>query len=115
MDIKELRVGNLIWHPAKKEPWKVTKTGISYPAIKYCHGIELTEQWLLDFGFEKIQIDQKGRGGYEFYIHKMQVVLSDTGDYAFFDSNHTTTTINNVHQLQNLYFALTGKELTKKE
>lgn len=73
--------------------------------------IFLTEEWLLKFGFvsnpyedryEKglLHIEcNKTRGVLEFWIEKLPVSL----------------TLKFVHQLQNLYFALTGEELTIKE
>ncbi len=68
--------------------------------------IPLTEEWLIKFGF-KVEPDddftiwQKGQleGLYDF----------KDGTYEY---NSTVLEIKYVHQLQNLYFALTGEELT---
>jgi len=71
--------------------------------------ITLTEEWLLKFGFKRslsnyywinindhrIEIKQV-KGGF--------VLLDDNGSWASF-------VFNSLHQLQNLYHALTGKEL----
>ena len=78
-------------------------------------GIILTEEWLLRFGFEddrdNLMILRKDV--FEFYF--------DTKDrdgvrlYEKWDGNFLCGNIECVHQLQNLYFALTGEELVVKE
>lgn len=73
--------------------------------------IPLTEEHLLRFGFE--------REGNEFRTDwflglSFDVVENDFHVYEVRDSFHITT-IKYVHQLQNLYFALTGEELTKTQ
>jgi hypothetical protein len=81
--------------------------------LEYFQGIPLTEEWLVKFGFEKSDGD---------YYWK----VTDELDFAFGVSfTGSSWRIRNViskigcvyvHQLQNLYFALTGAELmiTKK-
>ena len=61
--------------------------------------ISLTEEWLLKFGFEN--------NGIAFWNG---VGLSKLSDGFYF----MTTKIEFLHQLQTLYFALTGEELTIK-
>lgn len=77
--------------------------------------IPLTEEWLLKFGFKKDIIVDLYRlhnqfGSIIYYpstsAEKAKINFMLTG--ACFMNN----TITNVHQLQNLYFALTGRELT---
>lgn len=71
-----------------------------------CQPIPLTKEWLLKFGFDnkfnkgKINIILKGRLGYKngrTYFNSW-AILEKQPDY--------------VHELQNLYYALTGEELT---
>jgi len=65
--------------------------------------IPLTEEWLLKLGFKKYSSSQWDRENFwniEFKRH---------GCYW---CNQLEIHINSVHQLQNLYFALTGEELT---
>ncbi len=83
--------------------------------------ISLTEEWLINLGFKKDDIK-------EFYYidcneYKMEVVVnafsgSMTNNPSWFvsinpgyGSQSVTLVKKDVHQLQNLYFALTGKEL----
>jgi hypothetical protein len=76
-----------------------------------CNPIPLTEEWLLKFGFEKKgQLYTK-----DFFGDYIGVDVKDfsIGTYAFGRIAHAPQpTFMNVHQLQNLYFALTGEELT---
>jgi hypothetical protein len=70
--------------------------------------ILLTEEWLLKFGFEK---DEKN----EYWFWKNCVSVSVLGYIELLSFNRqsfkTNIQLKYIHQLQNLYFALTGKEL----
>lgn len=81
--------------------------------------IPLTEEWLLKFGFEIIpyenkevyySITDKVAMSYDDFI----VIIIDSFDNKYFDYDYATCKIGYVHQLQNLYFALTGNELVKQ-
>jgi len=74
--------------------------------------IPLTEEWLLKFGFEKRDgevpenIDFVFKG---FWIEQQ----TDVDDFICLNTEPFVS-VKYVHQLQNLYFALTGEELTLK-
>ena len=72
-------------------------------------GIQLTEEWLLKFSFEKED---------EEYFHKSKyapvLIECDNGWADSFEERQASKIINYVHQLQNLFYALTGEELTLK-
>ena len=105
----ELRVGNWVLSPTQGEiqienGWQIDEGEEVKP-------IPLTEEWLLKFGFDsdpyqdmyvlgwlKINCD-KTRGGLELWVENI------TGNVVY---------LQHVHSLQNLYFALTGEELTIK-
>lgn len=78
-------------------------------ANSFLQPIPLTEHWLIDFGFEIDWI----------ISHKDEYFnLFQQGSEYFYTAdmcNHNSIAIDSVHQLQNLYFALTGKELTKQK
>ena len=76
---------------------------INYEII---HPIPLTEEWLFNFGFKKINL---GRDMAHFYADTYNdwKIVERNGFYK-----RSGKTINYVHQLQNIYFALTEKELT---
>lgn len=138
----ELRIGNLIQLNPNKEWYGsgdqiVTIESISEKGINYQHfpyegdlfwdsldddrfaPIPITEKWLIRFGFEEsndlknlwikngISILEKGITEKKFY------------DFLFNDNCEQGTadavSLRWVHQLQNLYFALTGEELKISE
>jgi hypothetical protein len=75
---------------------------------KDLNGIPLTEEWLKKFGFEK--------DGPHWYWFSTKDRFTDIG-YSYsieeevIEFHDLKVPIKYVHQLQNLYFALTGKEL----
>ncbi len=119
IDPKELRIGNLIlW---KGEVIPVTMVGLygiqyddSNIKINASFGtgdiqpIPITPEWLERLGFEKLK-----------HIHEGLIYSKD---WLRLNSNCAVTDyrgggidsrlIKHIHQLQNLYFALTGTELT---
>lgn len=87
-----------------------------------CEPIPITEEWLLNFGFRNINT----YNDYHVYVspdndYHLQIdVRINNGEYIILDnsvkdlSDFALIPIKYVHQLQNLYFALTGKQLTIK-
>ena len=104
MTAKELRIGNII--SANGVDVVVTISVIAQR--KDFEPIPLTEEWLLNFGFKK--------DGSEFsiYEYRYTVYLSNKNYFYLCDNKKVLTIMYNVHQLQNLYFALTGEELEIK-
>ena len=122
MEVKELRVGNNI----KIDGIVVTideRTIFDFNHDKRVkEPIPLTEDILLKCGFSKVigSINEKYRkdvGAFYFQI----VLMNDNKSYNVRLSNHRVEEgtdivgigiIHHLHQLQNLYFALTNQELT---
>ncbi len=121
MNANELRIGNLLRDKVSKTELEVIELSENniitkvidrskFP-LKDGWGIEyipLTEEWLLKFGFDK-----KGNKG------KLNVILSGNFGYKNGKTYFNSWVIlesqpKYVNQLQNLYFALTGEELTFK-
>ena len=128
MKAQELRIGNFIIDLLRPDrgPVKVFRltSGTNY-SITYCYGsanedsyvkneyykhIELTEDWLLKFGFEKINHIRDG------IIYKKAWLVFE-GQTTFFATwrGGSIGKIGSVARLQNLYFALTGDELILQE
>lgn len=124
MEAKELRIGNIIHSKEQSHNDKGEFTGwVNYEIIvdlevlqniltnntdfKYS-AIPLTEEWLIKFGFVKV------RDYPVFRLDGLQI------EFNGFDSQwgagllDEKTVLKYVHQLQNLFFALKGKELTLK-
>ncbi len=133
MKIQEIRVGN--WYnsvkfgcPVQCELFELhelyVRSNGAYgdpPIEEVFEPIPLTEEWLLKYGFEKDSIHDdyfKPCGEYEIKIVINAFSGSLTNDPSWFISIQTgygnqpvTIYKKYVHQLQNLYFALTGEEL----
>jgi hypothetical protein len=74
--------------------------------------ILLTEEWLIKFGFKRIK---KGIGWDEFSYGKLTLVEVPTNKGKLIAFNYGSDRYNYlkyVHQLQQLYWCLTGEELT---
>jgi hypothetical protein len=73
--------------------------------------IPLTEEWLLKFGFEK---DEEYDNTFNRYISVFNgfttITIDISANVLLLDNMEIK--LHFVHQLQNLYFALTGEELT---
>lgn len=123
MDARELRICNFVFNKAKE---RVRLKGVYADASVY-DPIPLNEEWLLKFGFVKYE----WMNGYyipmfntylmiQFFKDKMlmfttKVSKDKHGDKMDVRSYLPSIQLQYVHQLQNLYFALTGEELTIKE
>jgi len=82
-------------------------------------GIPRNEGWLAKFGFDK-SIRKLDRNGGEYWSDIGLVLVNDDVDnpewgYLFTMNGESLIVVKYVHQLQNLYFALSGEELTFKE
>lgn len=77
-------------------------------------GIELTPELLYKLGFEK----RAGKEGYEYRNNKISFGYLDSDSQLFIeyncDSTYRSMRISTLHQLQNIYFALTSEELIYK-
>lgn len=79
--------------------------------------IPLTGEWLVKFGFKIISYEScedyysttdKVAMNYDDFF----VIIIDSCATRYDDYEYTASKVGYVHQLQNLYFALTGEELT---
>lgn len=121
MNANELRIGNLIqWESTGdiESVVDIKTSSMKYHTIndiniKDCKAIPLTEEWLLRFGFSKYD---SGRF-INFYREELifGVTLNkETGKFNLAGEYTYDFPCNYVHQLQNLYLALTGEELEIK-
>jgi len=126
MKASELRIGNYIlmdfFSANPDEPHRVIAKDIAN-IVRYknkIEGVPLTEDWLVKFGFKKLK-----NSGY----HDSELIYWSLNDFSLYvgyngsinlgyegGEYHECEPVNDyeikyVHQLQNLYFALTGEEL----
>lgn len=122
MRVSELRIGNLVKSNKSNCNYKKGLVEIDlYTFNKILHqdglsgleSIPLTEEWLVKFGFKKHtyenyyghKIELEFKGKYLDVQMNFMCSLEDEKNLIYFNR------IKHVHQLQNLYFTLTGKEL----
>lgn len=123
---QDLRIGNYIQDEVGsiflvaglQEVSIMTTSGGGYFTEKIFTGVELTEDWLLKFGFQKtadlfirsdIAVSLKNKFLYRNWVATDKEVYEKYTGWLPCASD-----LNYVHQLQNLFFALTGEELTIK-
>ena len=135
MKANELRIGNLIHNPIQNIDLRVTVDLLSRINYDYFNTqmnpkdkfqpIPLTEKWLLKFGFKELT---RFTHDFEEIIYSKSIIIGSEdhcetltismpfkivfiGDYLSDEDYTLNIDINNVHTLQNLYFALTNEEL----
>lgn len=115
MDAKELRLGNFVKFPAIQKEIVVNIRVIqdlSYGTTRY-EPIELNEQWLEKFEFIFSRIQQRHLLKVDF---ELWICYSDEEGYTLQNVNQIVArfkAMKYVHELQNLYFVLTNKELNQ--
>ncbi len=124
MKANELRIGNYVeYRDERNKVCAILRNHIKIEGLKGSLSlsdvkpIQLTEEWMLKLGFEK-----------EFFIDDLPIYLEKKArletllldEYLYVNKRMpeepwtTLRKIKYVHELQNLYFALTGEELTLK-
>lgn len=115
----ELRIGNCVKlnnSDTTLVPRDFQRYCKSFGIFEEFEPIKLSEEWLLKAGFEKDDtgVDIFDQDYCEWYQKEFPVIgiLCQSSDKSYiFDENTDTLRLKYVHQLQNLYFTLTGEEL----
>jgi len=110
IDIKELRIGNYVLSGCNelvKIEGIISKGNTGGYLLETLKPIPITAEWLLKFGFNPFYIN----GKLTHYRINSYFIRYDGQDFYFELGKGMIIEIRFVHQLQNLYFALTGKEL----
>lgn len=130
MKVTELRIGNLVDISFKEDGLRFIReinlvhssfiNAIQVPNydgeidtldnINLIYGIPLSEDWFIKFGFKKTIC------GFERDDFPMSIEVDSIGyttfGFEYYGGDKFEKEIKYVHQLQNLYFVLTGEELT---
>lgn len=120
MKIEDLRIGNLIkWGVHFCELKSFTRADLGKPVFLYTtkttgalgieqfEPIKLTEKWLVNFGFS---FDQH-RGFYKEFNNSALYIEHNLRNVVI--AGDDIREIEYVHELQNLYYALSGKEINE--
>lgn len=137
MEALELRIGNLIELKHTNNPLKIAeilKDSVSIAPqrespwqqipFEYVVPIPLTEEWLMKFSFnkqyfpnpfedEEPKLNKDGTRYYHWVHGLFNMEIQSNGEIWFEVYNHYIH-VKYVHQLQNLYFALSEQELKLK-
>jgi hypothetical protein len=130
MEAKELRIGNYVNYVNQKvnvlqisvegrNKWDV-ELGYFEDSIGFerlfneIQPIPLTEEWLLKFGATKTPYEDDSNDYYCVIRHDNFNVFHEEG-FAYLDICEVIIKLEYVHKLQNIWYALTGEELTIKE
>ena len=118
MKANDLRIGN--WYKGDclaQQYWQITAQEIldfyDDPIDDYFQPIEITKEWLLKFGFE-FSIDTWYLKGFALWETECGDEKGNEGIGLFYELRQygmMDRHIKYVHELQNLYFALTQEEL----
>lgn len=135
----ELRRGNQVWESSLFNPAPADFEEIVIASVNdidkvvhdeqdniysydYIYPIPLTPEWIERLGFEPAE-NSPGDGWYEIQIgrHTLQICINGQCNMMNIVDEHDQSVlfrkvliVQDVHQLQNLYHSLTGKELTIK-
>lgn len=82
--------------------------------IKYIKPIPLTKEWLIKFGFNKYYLEADSKCENDAYWCRCDKITFPSISNKTWKVQHTDIKCTYIHQLQNLYFALTNKELVFK-
>lgn len=131
MKATELRIGNYILDNVTQLQCIVDYINLDEYQIKtYYRPIPLTEEWLIKFGFEKLDHSKEYGKGFvsahgwsaKYSIDGLRMLqpneksnwAENQNSFKIIGLNDVNLWIKHVHSLQNLYFALTNEELTIK-
>ena len=122
IDSKDLRIGNYlqrasgdIFQVSARDILLISEWDANVRLLP--NPVELTEHWIYVFGFEKEEeCDEGGVNDFRYVLHKNNHTLSltsnwDSEDVVYVNYNQGGVDVFYVHQLQNLFYYLTGKEL----
>ena len=105
-NLKEVKI---IWK--KYDKANILEIGIEYPTaivdLDRLLGIPITNEWLLRFGFIN--------NGFCYKLEDFKIFIHANKDFQFtvvYKDLDVSKNIKYLHKLQNLYFSLTGRELT---
>lgn len=109
MDYREVRIGNWV----NEQGLELRVGMINSEVLESAEPIPLTEEWLVRFGFKPSEAKTAKKYIYysdSYNFRNAKVVCKNGYDARVVIAGMVIKT-KHVHQLQNLYFALTGEEL----
>ncbi len=126
MDAKELRIGNWVkftpdngnFIVSQLDNYNTYSKTINGLCNEDCEPIRVTEEWLVRFGFSKDSDGSYLKNDISIFIDKRfksNLYLQTNDKVKHYDWFGFELKVEHVHQLQNLYYSLTQKELIWKK
>lgn len=122
MESTDLRIGNYIYFndPDSEMPRVQTVRSLNTPTMNYFTPIPLDSEWLENLGFKYNAgfTDSYELNGFEIYGnpflegYQLESIFGHGLNIELVEKMNSKNPILYMHQLQNLYYALTGQELT---
>ena len=110
MKVEELRIGNFLNYKESEVKFSIEDyREVEHGLLNFMKPIPLTEEWLLKFGFNESQ------NAWTIKHFNLLLEYDEDGSYDVMFEYYYISKLKYVHQLQNIYFALTYKELKIKE
>jgi hypothetical protein len=109
MKTTELRIGNLVRQKVRNNEDVCVADFITIQMAHNYVPIPLTEEWLLKFGFTRKEYIMLGEIHFDYCLNNLSIELQN--QWIYFKKVQIERKSLFVHELQNLYFALTGEEL----
>jgi hypothetical protein len=113
IDVRELRVGNLLYNERTVVTIDARSIFDIWDKSEKYEPIPLSQSWLKRFGFE-IAENSYFKGVFNIWVNNI-CIHQDTFDvtvFSLYNYNDTKVYIQYIHQLQNIFFALRGEEIT---
>jgi hypothetical protein len=113
MKANELRIGNWVKRKTQPDGFQIGSSSFRICELhpKWYEPITLTKERLIEFGFSKVQFVDSNNMFLDTYVFNDITIYLKNFVWNF---GYLRKEIKYVHQLQNLFFALTGEELTLK-
>lgn len=119
MEAKNLRIGNFVSDANASDSFFAKVRRLDYSRCYYgqfhsaysdLKPIPITEDWLIKFGFDLVV--KEGNQG-EFRVYQLNEITYNT-NHGWWWRHQLAVQPKYIHELQNLFFALTGTELELK-
>ncbi len=134
LEAKDLRIGNLVYGVAGNKKivaevtdldnvnlteypiWLASKDGDGEDEYESIEPIPLTEEWLLKLGFEYDEFSDEDNPFLDLRYNRFLFQSDKSVNYntVYLTINKTDIKIKYVHELQNIFYCLTGNELEIK-
>ena len=131
MEANELRIGNYIeaygyvanvttiddeiieFNPISDKDGSLPE--YNYIRTEDCNPIPITKEWLGKFELKESSYIDQYTSKFDLPDERFTIHLASDGNHKIIFSGNELTFVHGIHQLQNLYFALTGEELMIEE